>query len=212
MSAVYAINDFRRGVPAARGRARHSGNPAPPAGPPPLLAAPRQIALFAVPGRAEFRMGPDLVSITADAENCVPGTVAGRVICTLCEATWTGEFLQDGRPVYSGGVALTRRFAQDGSWRFLALRCRCDAGQRLPLRDMDSGEWRRFVRWRLLRVRRAIRGMTDAHVERYLIDPRGPAFAERWHFHLARYMERGRAMAVAKRMAYMRAFKEEFRP
>lgn len=208
MSAVYAITDFRRGAPAARGRARRSDHPAPPAGPPPILAPPRQAACYAVPGSATVQLHGEAVSITAAPENCVPGTVAERVTCLLCGAYWPGHFLPDGRPVLCGGVALMRFYRQDGTWRYLAKRCRCDAGQRLPLADMVGNEWRWFVTRQLLAMRRGVEILSDAHMERFLIDPRGAEFSLRWHDHIGYATRRGRPIHRAKREAYLRAFME----
>ena len=154
---------------------------------------------------------PSGVTITADPENCVPGTVADRVTCTLCGAYWPGTYLPDGRPVLVGGVALARRYRQDRTWRWLAMRCRCEAGQRLPLADMVPLEWLWYTLRQLRAVRKGIDILSDQHLERFLIDPRGPGFSERWHHHLAIGIQKGRSMHVAKRAAYMRAFKEEFR-
>lgn len=207
MTAVYAITDFRRGATPARGRARRNES-APPAGPPPLVAPPREWVFFAVPGSASCAIAGEAVTIEALPENLAPGTVAQRVTCVLCEAYWPGTRLPDGRPVLAGGIALMRWYRQEGGWRWIAKRCRCDAGQRLPLEDLTPLEWRWFVTRQLLRVRKALENLPDTIIEQFLIDPRGPVFSECWHYHLRRARERGWSPKKAHRAAYMRAYKE----
>ncbi len=189
--------------------------------PPPLKRPPRMFPLLAVPGsitvRAHSRRAGALIEedihIASERSVLKPGTVASWVLCPICEATWRGEYLQDGRPVLEGGVVQVRVYQESHDRTFMMMvRCRCLAGQRLSwLRDPTPGEWARAVARRRHRSRLGLNMVTDEDFIIYLVAPRGPWFTNAWESRVERFVKRGVEPRVAWRRAYLRCLEEIFR-
>jgi hypothetical protein len=176
---ILAMADY----PRARGQYRaRSDAKEEPATPPPLRVQPRMFYHLAVPGFCA-------------------ATVAGETI--RCASPET----QDGG--YSGGAITARRWGSyTGTVEPVAVRCRCVAGQQLALRDASTYEWKRAVARVRLRLRRGLATLTEETIMKYLVDPRGPGFGQRWSYHCERNTDRGIASPIAFRRAYVKAFQE----
>ena len=206
MTAVYAMNDYRRtGFTGNRrgSRRRQADDPTPP---PPMKVRPPMFAHLAVPGSSSALVGGELVSVVALEENLQPGTVADWVSCAVCGATW------DERTGHGGGVLMVRRWnAVTGAVRKTAAACRCAAGLRLGLMPVTDGEWRRAVASARRATRIGVNALTEETMMRYLIAPRGEFFQGRWGYYAETLTARGIRSDVAIRRAYVKVWQQVMR-
>lgn len=177
-----------------------------PRRPPPR---PRMFFHLAVPGSSSVTIQnlggkAEVVTLSALAENVIPGSVSEWVSCVVCGATWRDDQGHDG------GVILVRRWdSRTGNVHRVAAACRCPAGSRLTALASPTGrEWARAVAGVRLRCRRGVQCLTDEQIMTFLIAPRGTTFLQRWGYYCDRNTKRGISSHHAIRRAYVKAWQE----
>lgn len=186
---------------------RPKPEPEPAAKPKPTR--PRMFFHLAVPGSSSvtlqnFGGKVETVTLSALAENVIPGSVSEWVSCVVCGATWRDDQGHDG------GVILVRRWdSRTGQVHRVAAACRCPAGSRLTALASPTGrEWKRAVAAARLRCRRGVYALTDEQIMTFLVTPRGLPFIQRWGYYCDRFTGKGLASHHAIRRAYVRAWQE----